>query len=164
MSYHPRRILPPGESRKRKERESFYGAAPGGTVAKTTTTPRPLLAPRPAPAPAPARAAGKAKPAAEKGGGDNRLLAGYMAHEFLTKGTLLGQGFDPARFEAAAPAPPGKPAEPKRAKQAGAEPSGGAAEEEHASYADVAGILKSDGAHIPGIVNPTQLARWIHQT
>ncbi|KAI6694104.1 hypothetical protein NL676_021814 [Syzygium grande] len=59
---------------------------------------------------------------------------------------------------------PLKPAEPKRARQAGAEPSRGAAEEEHASYADVAGILKSDGAHIPGIVNPTQLARWIHQT
>lgn len=155
MSYHARRILPPGETRKRKERESFYTAAPGA-VAKTTT-PRPFV--RPAPAPAPAQAAGKAKPAGEKS--DGRLLAGYMAHEFLTKGTLFGQRFDPARLEAA-PAS-GKPAEPKRAKPE-AEPSVDAKEEGHASYADVAGILKSDGAHIPGIVNPTQLARWIHQT
>ncbi|XP_030534057.1 uncharacterized protein LOC115743429 [Rhodamnia argentea] len=153
MSYHPRRILPPGETRKRKERESFYTAAPSA-VAKTTT-PRPLFRP----ATAPAQAAGKAKPAGEKS--DCRLLAGYMAHEFLTMGTLFGQSLDPARLEAA-PAS-GKPAEPKRAKPE-AEPTGEAKEEGHASYADVAGILKSDGAHIPGIVNPTQLARWIHQT
>ncbi|KAK3414828.1 hypothetical protein EUGRSUZ_H00138 [Eucalyptus grandis] len=174
MSYHPRRILPPGETRKRKEREAFYSAAPGA-VAKTTTPrpfprPPPVPVPAPAPAPAPAKAAGKAKPAEEKG--DNRLLAGYMALEFLTKGTLFGQRVNPARLEAAPVSVYGRPAEPKRAKP-GAEPShkkkkkeehGGKGKEEHASYADVAGILKSEGAHLPGIVNPTQLARWIHQT
>ncbi|KAF8014361.1 hypothetical protein BT93_H0255 [Corymbia citriodora subsp. variegata] len=168
MSYHPRRILPPGETRKRKEREAFYGAAPSAVTKTTTPRPFPRPAPVPAPAPAPAQAAGKAKPAEEKA--DNRLLAGYMAHEFLTKGTLFGQRVDPARLEAVPVS--GKPAEQKRPKPPGAEPSGGAAarkkkeggEEEHASYADVAGILKSEGAHIPGIVNPTQLARWIHQT
>ncbi|KAG9149425.1 hypothetical protein Leryth_003383 [Lithospermum erythrorhizon] len=30
----------------------------------------------------------------------NHLLAGYLAHEFLSKGTLFGQTWDPARAEA----------------------------------------------------------------
>lgn len=84
----------------------------------------------------------------------NRLLAGYMAHEFLTKGTLFGQKFDPARAEAV----PVSAAEPKRKSgQTGFEPG----MKPNRSYADVAQLLKADGAHIPGIVNPTQLARWI---
>ncbi|KAL2921292.1 Ceramide glucosyltransferase 3 [Bienertia sinuspersici] len=84
----------------------------------------------------------------------NRLLAGYMAHEFLTKGTLFGQKFDPARAEAL----PVSAAEQKRKPtQTGFEPG----LKPNRSYADVAQLLKGDGAHIPGIVNPTQLARWI---
>ncbi|CAO2832213.1 unnamed protein product [Amaranthus hypochondriacus] len=82
----------------------------------------------------------------------NRLLAGYMAHEFLTKGTLFGQKFDPARAEAL----PVSAAEPKR--KAAVEPG---SIKPNRSYADVAQLLKADGTHIPGIVNPTQLARWI---
>lgn len=85
----------------------------------------------------------------------NRLLAGYMAHEFLTKGTLFGQKFDPARAEAV----PVSAAEHKRKPvhtgiiDSGIKPN--------RSYAEVAQLLKGNGAHIPGIVNPTQLARWI---
>ncbi|RRT39704.1 hypothetical protein B296_00019761 [Ensete ventricosum] len=30
-----------------------------------------------------------------------------------------------------------------------------------AGYAEVSYLLKSDAAHIPGVVNPTQLARWL---
>ncbi|KAL9240287.1 hypothetical protein vseg_014525 [Gypsophila vaccaria] len=86
--------------------------------------------------------------------GSNRVLAGYMAFEFLTKGTLFGQKFDPARAEAV----PVSAAEPKRkpglVEPVGVKPS--------RSYADVAQLVKGEGgAHIPGVVNPTQLARWI---
>ncbi|KNA24136.1 hypothetical protein SOVF_018670 [Spinacia oleracea] len=84
----------------------------------------------------------------------NRLLAGYMAHEFLSKGTLFGQKFDPARAEAV----PVSAAELKRRPvQTGFETGF----KPNRSYADVAQLLKGDGAHIPGIVNPTQLTRWI---
>lgn len=68
----------------------------------------------------------------------NRLLAGYLAHEFLTSGTLFGQVWDPSRS-----AQPVRKSEPA------------------VVYADVAVLLKGDGAHIPGVVNPTQLARWL---
>ncbi|KAI4369713.1 hypothetical protein MLD38_018127 [Melastoma candidum] len=34
---------------------------------------------------------------------------------------------------------------------------------EHPSYADVASMLKAEGAHIPGVVNPSQLVKWLHQ-
>ncbi|KAL5848817.1 hypothetical protein ACOSQ4_006830 [Xanthoceras sorbifolium] len=142
MSHHPRRILTPGASRKRKEREAFYPyklsasaqaqAAANSTVSRAVN-PGPVCS--------------------------NRLLAGYMAFEFLTKGTLFGEKFDPARAEALPPLV-GSSAEQKKTKVE-AEPS---VKEEHKSYAEVASILKSDhGAHIPGIVNPTQLARWIQR-
>ncbi|XP_074282262.1 uncharacterized protein LOC141606826 [Silene latifolia] len=86
----------------------------------------------------------------------NQILAGYMAHEFLTKGTLFGHKFDPARAEAvpvSAAEPMRKPAvEPVMVKS-------------NRSYNEVARLLKGDGGgggtHIPGIFNPTQLARWI---
>ncbi|GFP83388.1 hypothetical protein PHJA_000482200 [Phtheirospermum japonicum] len=70
-----------------------------------------------------------------------------MAHEFLTKGTLFGQKFDSARADAV-PVQPGKEAEPS-------------GKPKPQSYAEVANLLKSERSHIPGIVNPTQLARWI---
>ncbi|XP_030548690.2 uncharacterized protein LOC115753957 [Rhodamnia argentea] len=135
MSYHARTILTPGASRKRKERESFYASA----AAQATTI---LTATKPIARPAQAQAQAEAKVGpAEPTMSDNRLLAGYMAHEFLTRGTLLG-----ARPEAARDETPKHPE---------GKPSG--------SYGEVASILKSDGVHVPGVLNPTQLARWIHQ-
>ncbi|XP_008224147.1 PREDICTED: uncharacterized protein LOC103323904 [Prunus mume] len=147
---HSRRIVPPGPSRKRKERQAnassngFKQPAPKAPTLSQTTAP--TLS-------------------------SNRLLAGYMAYEYLTKGTLFGQKFDPARAEAvpltsSAPEPRGGwSAEPRRGKPveagkvgAGSGSGVGAAQE---SYAEVASMLKTDGAHIPGIVNPTQLAKWI---
>uniref|UniRef100_A0A7C9D967 Embryo sac development arrest 6 n=1 Tax=Opuntia streptacantha TaxID=393608 RepID=A0A7C9D967_OPUST len=87
----------------------------------------------------------------------NRILAGYMAYEFLTRGTLFGQRFDPARAEAV----PLAAAEPKRKPcQTGPEPKRPKVEPNR-SYTEVAQLLMGDGAHIPGIVNPTQLSRWI---
>lgn len=136
MSYHSRRILTPGASRKRKEREALYSLKPSASTAP---------APAPVPAPDPAQAS---KPSELKS--SNRLLAGYMAYEFLTRGTLLGQKFDPARAEAV---PVGS--ESKREAEPSVKKKG------HQSYGEVANILKTEGTHIPDIVNPTQLARWI---
>ncbi|KAI3974654.1 hypothetical protein MKX01_029644 [Papaver californicum] len=98
---------------------------------------------------------------------DNRLLAGYLAHEFLTEGTLFGQKWDPARAEAN-PTSPCKP-NVKRPAAGGAiaevnrggETIMARPQQQHSSYADVANLLKSEGLHIEGIVNPTQLARWL---
>ncbi|CAK7327291.1 unnamed protein product [Dovyalis caffra] len=128
MSHHSRRALTPGASKKRKDREALaYSMTP---------------------------ISASAQPASNFGEpiSCNRLLAGYMAHEFLTNGTLLGQKFDLGRAEAM-PLAGGsveysKREEPEKKK-------------EHKIYAEVASILKSEGAHIPGIVNPCQLARWI---
>ncbi|KAI3469796.1 hypothetical protein Pfo_026459 [Paulownia fortunei] len=154
MSFNSRRILTPGASRKRKEREVFF----------SSTSSKPLVSPT-----AVSRAVSGAYTATTSSKGaeqqplsSNRLLAGYMAYEFLTKGTLFGQKFDPARAEAV----PVNSADSKRNRQSQsqvqpsteAEPSG---KSKPQSYAEVANLLKSDGAHIPGVVNPTQLARWI---
>ncbi|CAK9329209.1 unnamed protein product [Citrullus colocynthis] len=46
----------------------------------------------------------------------------------------------------------------KRTKPEAASPS---IKKGNHSYAEVASILKMDGAHLPGIVNPAQLAWWI---
>lgn len=154
MSHHPRWVLPPAAaSRKRKEMESLYPRKPPAPpFTAATSTPPPFKAP------------------AEPVVSSSRLLAGYMAHEFLTKGTLLGQKWDPARSEAV-PVSNGS-GEAKRSKPAWeAEPSRKGKEpqqqlrEKHDGerYAEVARLLKEDGAHVAGIVNPTQLARWIHQ-
>ncbi|PON37721.1 embryo sac development arrest protein [Parasponia andersonii] len=144
MSYNSRRILTPGAaSRKRKEREAFYSL-------KSSTPPLPPSASAQAAAKKPA------VPKADEPASSNRLLACYMAYEFLTNGTLFGQKFDPARAEAV-PVGGSSSAESRKPKLE-AEPI---VRKEHQSYSEVASILKTDGAHIPGIVNPTQLARWI---
>ncbi|RZR90530.1 hypothetical protein BHM03_00018436 [Ensete ventricosum] len=75
---------------------------------------------------------------------DNRLLAGCLAHEFLTKGTLFGKRWEPNGSE-----PDNKMANaPARSKPP-------------VAYAEVSYLLKADGARLPGVVNPTQLARWL---
>lgn len=103
-------------------------------------------------------------PAAPKAGeppvSSNRLLAGYMAYEFLTKGTLLGRKFDPARAEAS---PSAVAIQWKKPKSEAAPPEIIKKEHQIQSYADVATLLKTDGAHISDIVNPTQLARWLQK-
>lgn len=93
----------------------------------------------------------------------NRLLAGYLAHEFLTKGTLFGQKFDveSARVNAE-PLAGFTTAEPKRSQVNFQAAASAVERKEHDSYGEVASIMKTDGTHIKGIVNPTQLSRWIH--
>lgn len=81
----------------------------------------------------------------------NRLLAGYMAHEFLSKGTLFGKQWPPERPDPnSASNQTGRVADrPATSNQA------------PTAYDEVAYLLKTDGVHIPGVVNPTQLARWL---
>ncbi|KAK4787533.1 hypothetical protein SAY86_011366 [Trapa natans] len=130
MNYHSQRILAPGTLRKRKEREPML---PGTEV----TAGKP-----PGPA-APTEAA--SQPAL-----DNRILAGYLAYEFLTRGTLLGQKLNNGRMEAVNVSPPGPNKETQLKEM-----------KENGSYMELACILKMEGVHIPGIVNPTELGRWI---
>ncbi|KAL9996948.1 hypothetical protein Hdeb2414_s0007g00254981 [Helianthus debilis subsp. tardiflorus] len=70
----------------------------------------------------------------------NKLLAGYMAHEFRTKGTVLGKKLEGDRAEK------------------------GAVVVEKERYKEITSLLmmrNDGGVHIPGVVNPAQLARWI---
>ncbi|CAL4933629.1 unnamed protein product [Urochloa decumbens] len=86
-------------------------------------------------------AAGPSEPAAAApvGDGGNLLLAGLLAHEFLSSGTVLGERRVPG-------------AEAAVATTAG---SGGAAR-----YEAVAALVQRGGARVPGVVNPAQLAAW----
>ncbi|KAF3792199.1 hypothetical protein EJ110_NYTH11906 [Nymphaea thermarum] len=85
--------------------------------------------------PSPSHAEMKPKPTPT-----NYLLACYMTHEFLTRGTLLGRRFPQKEAETA------PTAQQPHAREA---------------YVDLSCLLKNDGVHLPGIVNPTQLARWV---
>ncbi|KAG1353986.1 hypothetical protein COCNU_07G000980 [Cocos nucifera] len=129
MSSHPRPASPLGASRKRKDRD--WSDSPR-TQMPPKDEPNSLAAAHPAPS-------------------SNRLLAGYLAHEFLTKGTLFGQRWEPARSEpekSLETVPPGVRDEPDRAKP-------------QRAYVEVSRLVKTEGVHIPGVVNPTQLARWL---
>jgi hypothetical protein len=123
QSHNSRKMLPPGNTRKRKQ-----------TEADKPDKPIP----------------------------SNKLLAGYLAHEFLTKGTLFGQLFDPTsihrvRFESDSIV---SSAADSTAEQ-DAELTRPNVRKEHESYGEVASIVKMNGTHIKGIVNPTELSRWI---
>ncbi|XP_074556823.1 uncharacterized protein LOC141812713 [Curcuma longa] len=117
-------------------------------------------------------------------GKDNRLLAGFLAHAFLSRGTLLGRRWAPfdgshrrrgacpwrgtrARESRPAAYCPSPGAWPQSRPELAWIPSKGAFEQgllppasgaySQASYL----LLKAEGTHIPGVVNPTQLARWL---
>lgn len=148
-SNHGPVFLPLGVSRKQND------ACPGFKGFK-----KPPKLTRPVPTSTRREAAAK-QLADLKPGCSNMLLAGRMANEFLTKGTLFGQKFDPARAEAA-PLAGGKAREEmKKAAVVESSSSAANAKPNHESYAEVANLMKSDGVHIPGIVNPTQLAQWV---
>uniref|UniRef100_A0A5B6YWF9 Embryo sac development arrest 6 n=1 Tax=Davidia involucrata TaxID=16924 RepID=A0A5B6YWF9_DAVIN len=145
---HPRRFLTPN---KRKERDHFDVhalkpsttkiARPSVPIAGSTSTPK----------------------AASEPVSNNQLLAGYLAHEFLTKGTLFGEPWDPARAEAVPVSVASTDLRKMKSSQkAKAEPSVKAElqMEKYQRYAEVADLLKTDEAHLPGIVNPSQLARF----
>ncbi|KAI3829778.1 hypothetical protein L1987_03906 [Smallanthus sonchifolius] len=156
-SSHAPRQLTLMASNKTKTRDETFDFLKPSTTPKLAkpVIPRataPIKAPRPARVPS-----------------DNKLLAGYLAHEFLSKGTLFGQPWDPARADAVPVSAAdhsaefrkpmkqlvsqkGKPSEPKPGDKRKFE-----------SYTQVSGLLMGkNGVHIPGIVNPTQLTRFLN--
>ncbi|CAI0385813.1 unnamed protein product [Linum tenue] len=97
-------------------------------------------------------------------GSNNQLLAGYLAHEFLSKGTLFGE---PMRADNC-PSPiyvKAKKIKPSMERETKAmvkseqniEDIGKRSER----YLEVSKLLKMEGAHLPGIINPTQLAQFL---
>ncbi|XP_062219688.1 uncharacterized protein LOC133919338 [Phragmites australis] len=139
---------------KRKEREYYY---PSSSYSSEQAVPlaRPPPFAKPDPRGKPDRPAARlsAKPllapppgaAGLGGGGGNKLLAGYLAHEFLRCGTLLGE----RRLV---------PPQPIRKEK---EPAAVAALEARRRYTEVSRLLVAGGARIPGVVNPAQLGRWL---
>ncbi|KAJ9176472.1 hypothetical protein P3X46_011781 [Hevea brasiliensis] len=142
MRLPPRRVL---TSNKRKGREGFDSLKPSPPPTPTSTTKL-------------------AKPSISQVGAgklpdpvsSNQLLAGYLAHEYLTRGTLFGQPWDPARAEEVALEP--KKIKPsQRLKEEETQPN----KETYKRYVEVSSLLKAGGSHLPGVVNPSQLARFL---
>ncbi|KAG7532817.1 hypothetical protein ISN45_Aa08g004720 [Arabidopsis thaliana x Arabidopsis arenosa] len=88
--------------------------------------------------------------------GSNKLLAGYLAHEFLNNGTLFGELWNPTRAQAG-------PLTAQCTETRKTKPSHDIEPSDHKRrrYVEVANILRVDGTHLPGIVNPSQLARFL---
>ncbi|CAN4120565.1 unnamed protein product [Withania somnifera] len=149
MNYHhSRRILTLDESsRKRKDRDTFYSSPrPSNPLTSVSNAGVSHLT------------TSFSKPEPNHSKMPNPILAGYMAYEYLTKGTLLGQKFDPARAKAV---PVNTLPEPKKRKPSLEEAEKSKLKSKNESYVEVASLLRSDVTHIPGVVNPTQLAQWI---
>ncbi|XP_071938286.1 uncharacterized protein [Coffea arabica] len=183
MNHSRRQILTPGPSNnKRKERDGLDGFKPSAITTKSLA--KPSIHRAPTPLSNKSSSASAVPPKQQQPACNNQLLAGYLAHEFLTKGTLFGEPWDPARAEAvpvSSSAPTRGSGGPGKAYNTGsssgtnnkekrkAEPAPGPSEkdekrvEKQQRYLEVADLLKGDGAHahLPGIVNPTQLARFL---
>lgn len=165
MSHTPRQLNPLASNNKPKTRdETFDFLKPSTTIPKLA---KPFIPRATAPIKSP-------KPIPIRPPSDNKLLAGYLAHEFLTKRTLFGQPWDPARADAVPVSaaahsadfrkPPMKQQLVSQNKDKPAEPMPKPGEKrKFESYAELSGIIMGkNGAHIPGIVNPTQLTRFLN--
>ncbi|XP_058759133.1 uncharacterized protein LOC131632401 [Vicia villosa] len=171
MRLPPRRVLTPSTttSTKRKERDDpFERPKPiPATTSKLPKSDKPIsrLGSEPITSPTTTSTTTASRGLEPKPMPSNQLLAGYLAHEYLTKGTLLGQPWVP---------PKGKSKEEDDGVDEGeptATTTAAAAEEacpspeikmERERYVEVTGLLKSGGTHLHGVVNPTQLARFLH--
>ncbi|KAK4281318.1 hypothetical protein QN277_012831 [Acacia crassicarpa] len=167
MRLPPRRVLTPSaapNNNKRKERDEVF------------ERPRPRIKPSPSPntptAITPTKflkpdkpSAGLESPRSSSGKGleptsSNQLLAGFLAHEFLTAGTLFGEPWDPSRA-AEGPTPTFTEADRRKGKSSQSQ-MGEAEPGKQGRYAELAELLRGNGTHIAGIVNPTQLSRFLH--
>ncbi|KAF7818454.1 uncharacterized protein G2W53_023909 [Senna tora] len=153
MRLPPRRVLTPSASpnNKRKEKEDSLDR-PNPTSITTTK----LLKPhKPRTGLQPPRSSAKGSEPSSS----NQLLAGYLAHEFLTRGTLLGQPWDPDR---SAEGPTANPSEPEKKRAKLSEIREAEPPQKHERYVEVAELFRADGTHLPGMVNPTELARFLN--
>ncbi|CAI9779359.1 unnamed protein product [Fraxinus pennsylvanica] len=145
IMYHSLRQVSP--SNKRKERDDGPNVVKKPSTFTTKTLAKPSIH-RPA------------KKPVDQPASNNTLLAGYLAHEFLTKSTLFGQPWDPAPAEAVPLSINQKPSPNQKMEN---EPQAKAEKEDenYLRYMEVSHLLKSDGAHIPGVFNPTQFTRFL---
>ncbi|KFK42744.1 hypothetical protein AALP_AA1G034100 [Arabis alpina] len=143
MRLPPRRVL---TSDKRKEISSVVEKPP--ELAAVTKFPPPSNL---NPTPPTNTISKKSLIAPEPPIGSNQLvLAGYLSHEFLNNGTLFGEQWNPARTQAVQKLKPSHFIEPSEES-----------EPKRKRYVEVANLLRADGAHLPSIVNPAQLARFL---
>lgn len=150
MRLPPRRVLTPD---KRKERNGVISSVvqkPPETSAKKLPPPQNLNRP-----PVNSITSKSSLIAAEPTGSNQLILAGYLSHEFLTNGTLFGEQWDPPRAQAG-------PTESKKLKRSHIAEPADETEPKRKKYVEVANLLRADGAHLPGIVNPAQLARFLN--
>lgn len=155
MRLPPRRVL---TADKRKERD--------GVISSVTEKPPEIAVTKfPAPPnyiPPPMSSISKKSPIAVEAVGSNQLiLAGYLSHEFLTNGTLFGEQWNPARAQADPFS--AQSVEPRKVKPNHNIEPAEESEPKRKRYVEVTNLLRSDGAHLPGIVNPAQLARFLKQ-
>ncbi|KAL4596547.1 hypothetical protein ACB092_12G171000 [Castanea dentata] len=166
MRLPPRRVLTPNatttttssattnnNNNKRKEREKEKEGFNATTITKLPKT-------------ATARAGGIGL--AELVFSSNQILAGYLAHEFLTRGTLFGQQWDPTTAnQNEAVSKKGEDEKPSGEAEGQVEEKEGddhqQLQHEKERYVELANLLKTGGAHLPGIVNPTQLTHFLHK-
>nr|XP_043635264.1 uncharacterized protein LOC122606481 [Erigeron canadensis] len=175
---HSHRQLPPMAPHKRKFRdETFDFLKPSKTI-----KPPPSKQAKPMPRPAHRRAMTLINPSIEAISPptqSNMLLAEYLAHEYITKGTLFGRLYDPAQK-----APRANNSTTLADFTTMKEPSHGfvnphkeTAEIKLKTWKNKNGIsprltrnqkfievskLLVNGAHIPGIVNPSQLDHFLN--
>ncbi|PKA54155.1 hypothetical protein AXF42_Ash018165 [Apostasia shenzhenica] len=83
---------------------------------------------------------------------DNWLLAGYLAHEFLTKGTLFGKRW------AAEPAELGSGSASGKARRVGL----GSCDPPRPAHTDEAYHVITEGVRLRRVFNPSNLAQWQH--
>ncbi|GAB4847864.1 hypothetical protein Ancab_026924 [Ancistrocladus abbreviatus] len=86
--------------------------------------------------------------------GNSKLLGGYLAHEYLTIGTLFGEAYGTAAH-AHAEVVKYVSEGPKLVKQIEEE------ERKYKAYMEVANLLKVERTHVPGIVNPSHRAKYL---
>ncbi|CAH2038982.1 unnamed protein product [Thlaspi arvense] len=153
MRLPPRRVLTPD---KRKERDGVISSVAEKPPEIAVTKLPPPLNLNPPPINPVTR---KSSIAAEPVGSNQLILAGYLSHEFLSNGTLFGEQWNPARAQAGPFS--AQSVEPKKLKPSHTIEPDEESEPKRKRYAEVANLLRADGAHLPGIVNPAQLARFL---
>ncbi|MED6186742.1 hypothetical protein PIB30_069622 [Stylosanthes scabra] len=162
MRLPPRRVLTPSGSKRKERGDPFERPKPitTTTTSKLLKPDRPTLRPVSEPITTSAPTTPTPSPSTTSSGKgfelttpSNQLLAGCLAHEYLTKGTLLGQPWTQTWAESPIVADKEKEDCGDKACEA---------EENKERYAKVAGLFKCDGVHLSGVVNPTQLARYLH--
>ncbi|CAL0321319.1 unnamed protein product [Lupinus luteus] len=164
MRLPPRRVTrvltPNGTTDKRKERDDMWPKPM--TPTKLHKPEKPISRPSSEPIKSSSATSSDAGKAITEPKLSNHLLAGYLAHEYLTKGTLMGQPWAPPQTECGEKLTCKDEVDSKEGGAVAETPCWRSAEDGKERYAQVAALLKDSRSHLSGIVNPTQLVRFLH--